>query len=156
MWHGLAQSFAAWPVSPVLLLTSTRATSHESPVITYCDPAGAGVNDVNGSSAVRELRKFGINCRYRQSSILEGIELIRRALRNGRGESTLDNLTPLQKAHRGPAMLSLPRHHDSRTATTKMASTTTPSTPCAISSSTTQAKAGNLSNGDTEKCYSGL
>jgi hypothetical protein len=56
---------------------------------TFCDPAGAGVNDVNGSSAVRELRKLSINCRYRKSSILEGIELIRRALRNGRGESTL-------------------------------------------------------------------
>ena len=56
---------------------------------TYCDPAGAGVNDVNGSSAVRELRKLGINCRYRKSSILEGIELIRRALHDGRGESTL-------------------------------------------------------------------
>jgi hypothetical protein len=56
---------------------------------TYCDPAGAGVNDVNGSSAVHELRKMGIVCRYRRSSILEGIELIRRALRNGRGESTL-------------------------------------------------------------------
>ena len=58
-------------------------------VITYCDPAGAGVNDVNGSSAVRELRKMGIPCRYRKSTILEGIELIRRALRNGQGETTL-------------------------------------------------------------------
>ncbi|MDO8302413.1 MAG: hypothetical protein Q7T18_04135, partial [Sedimentisphaerales bacterium] len=58
-------------------------------VTTYCDPAGAGVNDVNGSSAVRELRKMGIVCRYRRSTILEGIELIRCALRNGRGESSL-------------------------------------------------------------------
>ena len=66
-----------------------RATSNQQPVITYCDPAGAGVNDVNGSSAVRELRKLGINCRYRRSSILEGIELIRRALRDGSGKSRL-------------------------------------------------------------------
>jgi hypothetical protein len=56
---------------------------------TFCDPSGSGVNDVNGSSAVSELRKFGIHCRCRKSSILEGIELIRRALRNGRGQSSL-------------------------------------------------------------------
>jgi len=56
---------------------------------TFCDPAGAGVNDVTGTSAVRELRAMGIAIRYRRSSILEGIELIRRAIRDGSGKSSL-------------------------------------------------------------------
>lgn len=56
---------------------------------TYCDPAGAGVNDVNGSSAVRELRAMGIRTKYRRSGILEGIELVRRSLRTGDGKSKL-------------------------------------------------------------------
>jgi hypothetical protein len=56
---------------------------------TFCDPAGAAANDVTGSSAVRELRAMGISVHYRSSSILYGIELIRRAIRNGCGESTL-------------------------------------------------------------------
>ncbi len=58
------------------------------PVIaTFCDPAGAGANDVTGTSAVRELRSLGINVRYRRSGIAEGIELIRRAIRDGAGQS---------------------------------------------------------------------
>ena len=58
------------------------------PVIaTYCDPAGAGANDVTGTSAVRELRSLGINVRFRRSGIAEGIELIRRAIRDGSGQS---------------------------------------------------------------------
>lgn len=56
---------------------------------TFCDPAGAGVNDVTGSSVVKELRSLGINLRYRKSGILEGIELIRRAIRAGDGKSRL-------------------------------------------------------------------
>ncbi|MDD5458550.1 MAG: hypothetical protein PHF37_04070 [Phycisphaerae bacterium] len=56
---------------------------------TFCDPAGAGSNDVTGTSAVKELRRMGINVRYRKSAIQEGIELIRRALRNGDGKSNL-------------------------------------------------------------------
>ena len=56
---------------------------------TFCDPAGAGVNDITGTSAVAELRNFGIATRYRRSSILEGIELIRRAIRAGDGKSSL-------------------------------------------------------------------
>jgi hypothetical protein len=49
----------------------------------------AGVNDVSGTSAVRELRALGIVVRYRRSSILDGIELIRRAIRDGSGKSSL-------------------------------------------------------------------
>jgi hypothetical protein len=65
-----------------------QAREIESKVIaTYCDPAGAGANDVTGTSAVRELRALGINVRYRRSGIAEGIELIRRAIRDGAGQS---------------------------------------------------------------------
>lgn len=54
---------------------------------TFCDPAGAGTNDITGTSVVRELHSLGIITRYRRSSILEGIELIRRAIRAGDGKS---------------------------------------------------------------------
>lgn len=56
---------------------------------TFCDPAGIGVNDVTGTSAVRELRATGIAVRYCRSGIAEGIELIRRAVRAGDGKSRL-------------------------------------------------------------------
>jgi hypothetical protein len=56
---------------------------------TFCDPSGAGVNDVTGTSVVRELRASGVVVRFRRSSILEGIELVRRAIRSGDGRSSL-------------------------------------------------------------------
>ena len=56
---------------------------------TFCDPAGAGVNDVTGTSVVRELRTLGIATRFKRSSILEGIEFIRRAIHAGDGQSSL-------------------------------------------------------------------
>lgn len=56
---------------------------------TFCDPAGAGRNDVTGTSAVKELRVMGIRTRYQKSGILMGVELIRRALRAGDGKSRL-------------------------------------------------------------------
>ena len=56
---------------------------------TFCDPAGAGRNDVTGTSSVKELRAMGIRLRYRRSSIIEGIELVRRALRTGDGQSSM-------------------------------------------------------------------
>lgn len=61
----------------------------EQVTATFCDPAGAGSNDITGTSAVRELRTLGIATRYRRSGILEGIELIRRAIRCGDGRSSL-------------------------------------------------------------------
>jgi hypothetical protein len=68
----------------------SRTPNGESRVIaTFCDPAGAGANDVTGTSAVRELRSLGINVRYCRSGIAEGIELIRRAIRAGDGKSRL-------------------------------------------------------------------
>ena len=67
-----------------------RTPSPESNVTaTFCDPAGAGVNDVTGTSAVRELRARNIKVRYRRSSILQGIELVRRAVKTGDGRSKL-------------------------------------------------------------------
>lgn len=56
---------------------------------TFCDPAGAGVNDVSGTSAVRELRRLGIKVSYRKSGILEGIEHVRRAVLSGDGKRRL-------------------------------------------------------------------
>ncbi|MHC4726047.1 MAG: hypothetical protein ACYS17_02370 [Planctomycetota bacterium] len=63
--------------------------SEEQVTATFCDPAGKSVNDVTGTSAVRELRSLGIAVRSRRSGILEGIELIRRAVLSGSGQSTL-------------------------------------------------------------------
>ncbi len=56
---------------------------------TFCDPAGAAAGDITGTSVVRELRSLGIATRYRRSGIVEGIELIRRAIRSGDGRSSL-------------------------------------------------------------------
>jgi hypothetical protein len=61
----------------------------EQVTATFCDPAGAGQNDITGTSTVRELRSLGIVTKYRRSSILEGVELIRRAIRSGDGKSSL-------------------------------------------------------------------
>jgi hypothetical protein len=63
--------------------------AEEQVAATFCDPAGASVNDVTGTSVVRELRTLGIAVRSRRSGILEGIELIRRAIRSGDGKSSL-------------------------------------------------------------------
>ncbi len=63
--------------------------SEERVAATFCDPAGAGRNDVTGTSPVKELRSMGIRTRYRRSNILAGVELVRRALRAGDGTSTL-------------------------------------------------------------------
>lgn len=63
--------------------------SEEKIAGTFCDPAGQSVNDVTGTSTVRELRSHGIEVRFRKSGILEGIELIRRAIRAGDGKSSL-------------------------------------------------------------------
>jgi hypothetical protein len=63
--------------------------SEERVAATFCDPAGAGRNDVTGTSPVTELRSMGIRTRYMRSNILAGIELIRRAMRAGDGTSRL-------------------------------------------------------------------
>jgi hypothetical protein len=63
--------------------------AEEQVAATFCDPAGKSINDVTGTSAIRELRSFGIAVRFKRSGILEGIELIRRAIRAGDGKSSL-------------------------------------------------------------------
>jgi len=70
-------------------IKSRTPVSEEQVAATFCDPASAGVNDVTGTSVVRELRAMGIMVRFRRSGILEGIELIRRAIRSGDGQSEL-------------------------------------------------------------------
>jgi phage terminase large subunit len=70
-------------------IKSRTPVSEEQVAATFCDPAGAGVNDVTGTSVVRELRAMGIMVRFRRTGILEGIELIRRAIRSGDGQSKL-------------------------------------------------------------------
>jgi hypothetical protein len=54
---------------------------------TFCDPAGAASNDISGTSPARELRGHGMEVRFRKSGILEGVELVRRALKDGQGNS---------------------------------------------------------------------
>ncbi len=61
----------------------------EAVTATFCDPAGTGVNDVTGTSSVKQLQSMGIRTRFRQSRILEGIELVRRALRTGDSQTKL-------------------------------------------------------------------
>jgi hypothetical protein len=56
---------------------------------TFCDPSGEGRSDPSGASAVRELNSLGIRTKHRRSTVLEGIELIRRAIRSGDGKSSL-------------------------------------------------------------------
>jgi len=55
----------------------------------YCDPAGASANDVTGQSSVKELRSSGIMLKYRKSFILQGIELIRKAINTADGKTSL-------------------------------------------------------------------
>jgi phage terminase large subunit len=70
-------------------MKSRTPVPEEQVAATFCDPAGKGVNDVTGTSVVRELREMGIVVRSRRSGILEGVELIRRAIRSGDSQSKL-------------------------------------------------------------------
>jgi hypothetical protein len=63
--------------------------AEEQVAASFCDPAGVGVNDVSGTSAVSRLRSLGIRTKWRRSGILEGIELIRRAIKAGDGRNRL-------------------------------------------------------------------
>jgi hypothetical protein len=72
-----------------LEIKNRTPVAEEQVTATFCDPAGKSVNDVTGTSAIRELRSFGIAVRFKRSGILKGIELIRRAIRSGDGKSSL-------------------------------------------------------------------
>jgi hypothetical protein len=54
-----------------------------------CDPAGAGRNDQTAASNIRVLRANGYVVRSRKSSIVEGLEMIRAALRPASGSARL-------------------------------------------------------------------
>jgi hypothetical protein len=54
---------------------------------TFCDPSGAATGGITGTSIVGELSDAGIRVRYKHSGILEGIELVRRAIMSGDGAS---------------------------------------------------------------------
>ncbi len=70
-------------------IKSCLPVAEEKIAATFCDPAGKSLNDVTGTSSIRELRAMGIAVKYKRSGILEGIELIRRAIRSGDGKSSL-------------------------------------------------------------------
>ena len=63
--------------------------AEEKVAATFCDPAGDSSEQSSGQSSVRQLRSLGISTHYRRSSILEGIELIRRQIRAGDGKTRL-------------------------------------------------------------------
>ena len=56
---------------------------------TFCDPSGAGRNDITGTSPVQELAEMGIPTRHRASAILDGIARIRAFVRSGDGRIRL-------------------------------------------------------------------
>jgi hypothetical protein len=65
------------------------ARKHGTPAKVACDPAGAGRNEHTGMSNVQVLRRAGYAVRFKGSRILEGVELIRTALRPAAGEPKL-------------------------------------------------------------------
>jgi hypothetical protein len=64
-------------------------TVEEKVAGTFCDPAGNSCEQSSGQSQVRQLRSLGVGVRSRRSNIIEGIELIRRAIRAGDGKNRL-------------------------------------------------------------------
>src|SRR5439155_13264019 len=71
--HVLEIRARPWPVAKVIA----------------CDPAGAGRNEQTAESNITLLRKAGFSVRHRSSRIVEGVEMIRAALRPATGEPTL-------------------------------------------------------------------
>jgi hypothetical protein len=57
--------------------------------VVACDPAGAGRNAQTAASDVQLLRNAGFVVRHRASRIMQGVELIRTALRPAVGDATL-------------------------------------------------------------------
>ncbi|MFI4911042.1 MAG: hypothetical protein ACIAQZ_05190 [Sedimentisphaeraceae bacterium JB056] len=56
---------------------------------TFCDPAGNQHSDITGTNCVQEMRRAGVRVRSCKSGILEGIEKIRKALKDGFGNSRI-------------------------------------------------------------------
>jgi Terminase RNaseH-like domain len=66
-----------------------RSRGYGNVVKVACDPAGAGRNDQTAMSNVALLRQSGFTVRFRKSLIVEGVEMIRAALRSGNAEVKL-------------------------------------------------------------------
>ncbi|MHC4882251.1 MAG: phage terminase large subunit family protein [Planctomycetota bacterium] len=77
---------AAANADAIIARTPGRAPER---AMTFCDPAGAQKNGVTGTSEIKVFKDKGMPCKYKKSGILEGIEKIRAALRNGNGLSRL-------------------------------------------------------------------
>jgi hypothetical protein len=56
---------------------------------TFCDPAGNQHSDITGTNCVGEMRRCGVRVRSCKSGILEGIEKVRKALKDGSANSRL-------------------------------------------------------------------
>jgi phage terminase large subunit len=56
---------------------------------TFCDPAGNQHSDISGTNCTEEMRRAGVRVQSCKSSILEGVEKIRKALKDGAGNSQL-------------------------------------------------------------------
>jgi hypothetical protein len=54
-----------------------------------CDPSGAGRNDQTAVSNITLLRQCGFKVMHRRSQIVDGVEMIRTALRSGMNETQL-------------------------------------------------------------------
>jgi hypothetical protein len=64
-------------------------TDHGQVAQIACDPAGGAANDQTSKSNVDLLRKSGFSVRTRSSRIVEGLELVRLALKSGTGKVSL-------------------------------------------------------------------
>lgn len=62
-----------------------RSRPHGAVAWVACDPAGAGRNDQTARSSVQVLRQAGFVVRHRGSRIVDGVELVRAALRSASG-----------------------------------------------------------------------
>ncbi|MCS7034503.1 MAG: hypothetical protein NZ561_11005 [Phycisphaerae bacterium] len=70
-------------------LQQIQARKHGAVAWVACDPAGSGPNDQTAASNVALLRRAGYRVRYRTSRIVDGLELIRAALRPASGTPRL-------------------------------------------------------------------
>lgn len=66
-------------------IATIRARRHLPIAWLACDPAGAGRNDQTARSSVQVLRQAGFVVRHRSSRIVDGIEMVRAALRSASG-----------------------------------------------------------------------
>ncbi len=73
-----------------------------------CDPAGAASNDQTAKSNLEVLRRAGFKVRTRHTRIIDGLEMIRTALKTRRPNPVV-RPPALRTPHQSDAGLSLPR-----------------------------------------------